>query len=115
MLTTSGKEIQKYLKKHDEIVIITTYQSSNILADSCQKIDYKLDLIIFDEAHKTVGSVDKLFAYLLDDKNISTKKKLFTTATEKVYTGDNDEILSMDNTGIYGKVIYNYSFKSAIE
>ena len=59
--------------------------------------------------------MDKLFAYLLDDNNISTKKKLFTTATEKIYTGDNDEIISMDNSEIYGKVISNYSFKNAIE
>lgn len=117
LLTTDKDDIKKYLTayKSKDVVIITTYQSSPVLASVCNNIKYDLDLIIFDESHKTVGDVDREFACLLSDTNITTKKRLFTTATEKVYSGDSDDILSMDDTTIYGDVIYNYSFKMAIE
>jgi superfamily II DNA or RNA helicase len=124
LITTSKNDIKKYLEEHETCYIITTYQSSDIFAKVCMKIDYKLDLIIYDEAHKTVGSSNKQFSYLLNDENIKTRKRLFTTATEKIYKHRNkdvssddeeDEILSMDNINVYGDVVYNYSFKKAIE
>ena len=37
------------------------------------------------------------------------------TATERVYKGDSDKIISMDDEEIYGKVIHQLSFKSALE
>jgi superfamily II DNA or RNA helicase len=123
LLTTSCSEIENYLKEHSKVVIITTYQSSEVLSKVCMKLDFELDMIIYDEAHKTCGESSKLFSYLLNDKNIKTKKRLFTTATEKIYKHRNggmsseeeDEIISMDNKLIYGDIIYNYSFKKAIE
>jgi superfamily II DNA or RNA helicase/ribosomal protein S20 len=123
LLTTSQNEIENYLKEHSEVVIITTYQSSYVLSKVCMKLDFELDMIIYDEAHKTCGESSKLFSYLLNDKNIKTKKRLFTTATERIYKHRNnansseeeDEVVSMDNESIYGGVIYNYSFKKAIE
>lgn len=117
LLSTDRDEIEEYLMDHigDELVIITTYQSSEVLSNVCRKLKFELDLIIYDEAHKTVGSSDRLFSCLISDDNITTKKRLFTTATEKIYTGDDDNIISMDDTEVYGDVIYNYSFKKAIE
>ena len=117
LLTTNSDDINTYLTEHvdDTVVIITTYQSSDVFANVCQKSEFELDLIIFDEAHKTVGSDDRIFSCLLSDDNITTKKRLFTTATEKVYKGENEDILSMDDTEKYGDVIYSYSFKKAIE
>lgn len=117
LLSTDQTEIEKYLTNHidNELVIITTYQSSKVLSNVCQKLKFELDFIIYDEAHKTVGSSDRLFTCLLNDDNITTKKRLFTTATEKIYSGDDDNIISMDDTKIYGDVIYSYSFKKAIE
>lgn len=116
LLTTQQSEIEEYLSEFaDDMIIITTYQSSLILSNACQKINYEMDLIIFDEAHKTVGNMERDFSCLLKDENISTRKRLFTTATEKIYSGDNDDILSMDDTEVFGGVIYSYSFKNAIE
>lgn len=117
LISTNKKDIKKYLKKHDKCVIITTYQSSDIVADVCRELEYVLDLIIFDEAHKTVGNSERQFSYLLNNKNIQTKKKLFMTATERIYKGcdDSDDYISMDNEKIYGKTIYEYNFKKAIE
>lgn len=117
LLSTDKNDIEQYLTKHndDELIIITTYQSSEVLSGVCKKINFELDIIIYDEAHKTVGSSDRSFSCLLNDDNITTKKRLFTTATEKIYSGDDDDIISMDDVTVYGDIIYSYSFKNAIE
>jgi predicted helicase len=117
LLSTDKNDIEQYLTKHvnDELVIITTYQSSEVLSEACKKLRIDLDIIIYDEAHKTVGSSDRSFSCLLNDDNITTKKRLFTTATEKIYSGNDDDIISMDDVTVYGDIIYSYSFKNAIE
>lgn len=117
LLTTNCDDVKKYLDKYKntDVVIISTYQSSDILSKACSDLNYELDMIIFDEAHRTVGTHNRQFSCLLNDDNIKTKKRLFTTATEKIYRGDSDDILSMDDTKIYGDVIYSYSFKQAID
>jgi predicted helicase len=113
--TTEKQVIKNFLKCRDEFVIFTTYQSSNILAELSKKLNIKYDLTIYDEAHKTVGDVKREFSSLLSDE-IKIKKRLFMTATEKVYKYDDDEnVLSMDNKKVYGNVIYSYSLKEAIE
>ena len=37
------------------------------------------------------------------------------TATERVFKGDSDSIVSMDDEKIYGKIVDQFSFKSALE
>ena len=116
LLSITFDEIYKYLDKYkeDNIVIISTYQSSDILASVCKKYNIIIDFCIFDEAHRTVGSKERSYSCLLDDNNTQIRKRLFITATEKIYIGNNESILSMDNEKIYGKIIYNYSLKRAI-
>ena len=53
-------------------------------------------------------------AYLIHQKNIKIKKRLFMTATERLFRGDSNEYLSMDNPNDYGNIIYELSFKEAI-
>ena len=67
-----------------------------------------------DEAHKTVGSKTKEMAHLLHQKNVKIKKRLFMTATERLFRGDSDEFMSMDDPRDYGNLIYELSFKEAI-
>ncbi|MBI4680138.1 MAG: hypothetical protein HY753_02710, partial [Nitrospirae bacterium] len=69
----------------------------------------------FDEAHKTVGKKDSLFSYLLHDKNIPIKKRMFMTATERHYRGQSEDIVSMDDPEIYGDTFELLSFKKALE
>ncbi len=112
LLTTGQKEIKDFLEKYEDnpIIVITTYQSSKRFLNACE---YEIDFCIFDEAHKTVGSKDRSFSCLLTEPNI--KKRLFVTATERVYQGNNETILSMDDKKIYGDVISTYSLKRAID
>ena len=117
--TTDINDIQKQIQNNKEkLIVITTYHSSDLLIKSANSVKFKFDIGIYDEAHRTVGEKDKCFTSLLTS-NIETKK-LFMTATEKIYKyktkeGETDEILSMNNELIYGKQIVKYSIKEAID
>ena len=118
------EDILNELRDKKDVVVITTYQSSYKLLDSCKELKFKFDLGIFDEAHRSVGEAYKQFTQLLSDKYNISKKRLFMTATEKIYNysksnmmnaDDQVKILSMNDEKIYGKKIYIYSLRQAIE
>lgn len=115
--TTNIEVISAFLSnKHiGRKIIITTYQSSDKLAQASRNCKFSFDLAILDEAHKTVGIKSKTFATILSDKNISISKRIFMTATERVIRGSNEDIYSMDNEAIYGKLFYQLTFKDAIQ
>jgi len=101
--------------KKNKTVIFTTYQSGKTIAEAAKIAKAKFDLGIMDEAHKTVGNQDKLFSYLLFDKNIKIDKRIFMTATERRYAGSSENILSMDDVEVYGETFTQMSFKEAIK
>ena len=111
---TDPRVIKKFLsKKTNKIkIVFTTYQSGRATAIGSKGFVY--DLGIMDEAHKTVGSKTKEMAHLLHQKNVKIKKRLFMTATERLFRGDSDEFMSMDDPRDYGNLIYELSFKEAI-
>jgi superfamily II DNA or RNA helicase len=114
-LYTDPAEIRKYIKNtNGKLVIISTYQSSDKLAEACKNIEF--DFGFFDECHKTVGQVGKKFTMMLTNKHMVIKKRLFMTATPKMYAGDldNDEVISMDNKKFYGDKIFTYNTGEAI-
>jgi predicted helicase len=96
-------------------IVFTTYQSSGKLAAAARKARTKFDLAILDEAHKTVQAPFKPFATLLNDKKIKVHRRLFMTATERVFRGDRNDVLSMDSEKDYGKRFFHLSFKEAIK
>ena len=114
---TNPDYIQNWLaeNKSENIIIFTTYQSGRIIAEVSKALDFAFDVAIFDEAHKTVGSNKKLFSHLLFEENIAISKRIFMTATERFYVGSKDEIISMDDTDIYGDIFTQMSFKEAID
>jgi superfamily II DNA or RNA helicase len=114
--TTSESEITSFLnlKSPNGKIIFTTYQSADKLAVVSKKINFKFDLAILDEAHKTVGAKEKSFSILLRDNQIDISKRMFMTATERIVKGSEDDVLSMDDETIYGKKFYQLTFKKAI-
>ena len=107
---------------HDKMsVIFSTYQSIEKVADA--KISF--DLIICDEAHRTTGYGEKSnqFTAVHSENFISAKKRLYMTATPRLYNSDakkkasdnNLELWSMDDKNIYGDEIFHISFSDAIE
>ena len=113
---TDPKEIASRLRAPSKgsKIVFTTYQSSDKLAAAARQAGIRFDLAILDEAHKTVGARSKQFATLLQDKKIKVRHRLFMTATERVFRGSSDDVLSMDNEKDYGKCFFQMSYKEAI-
>jgi superfamily II DNA or RNA helicase len=114
---TDPEIIAKWLRKRSTglKVVFTTYQSGKVLAEASRSSGRVFDLGIMDEAHKTVGDRDKTFAHLLSDENIKIRNRVFMTATERRYSGNRDEIISMDNPEVYGDTFELLTFKEALE
>ena len=80
------------------------------------------DLGIFDEAHRTAGTGIGAWSIALDDANIPINKRIFMTATPKIYAphitkkAKEEDVLicSMDDTDIYGHPFYEIGFAEAV-
>ena len=119
-VTTEPKGVKDFLggNKDGVNVIFSTYQSAEVVAEGLK--GQTVDLGIFDEAHKTTGDKEGLFAFGLSDKNIHIKKRLFLTATPRHYKlnkrdKDGDfQVVSMSDETVYGKVSYRLPFSAAV-
>lgn len=108
--------------------IFSTYQSIEVVSEFSKKLDINFDLIVCDEAHRTTGVTlsdedESSFVKVHDDNFIRAKKRLYMTATPKIY-GDgakgraneaNAELCSMDDEDIYGPEFHKLSFSEAVK
>ena len=128
--TTDPKElVETFRRKEDKLnVIFSTYQSLDVIKEAQKMGLPEFDLIICDEAHKTAGIIESeeesSFKLVHSNKHIKGKKRLYMTATPKIYTfkeektsGEEENILaySMDDEEIFGPVFYEYTFAKAIK
>ncbi len=114
-------------------VVFSTYQSIDVIYECQQALDRdffgldQFDLILCDEAHRTTGAAQRnkelsSFQKVHDDEWVSGKKRLYMTATPRVYgdqskakAADNDVIVSsMDDHSIYGPVFHELPFGEAV-
>ena len=100
-------------------MIFSTYQSASVVGAAMQPGE-AFDFAVFDEAHKTAGREGRNFAFALDDKNLSIRKRLFLTATPRHYNphdrdreGEARLLFSMDNPAVYGPQAYRLTFAEA--
>ena len=124
-------QISKFDRKSGVNVIFSTYQSIQVVSDAQRKGLDPFDLIVCDEAHRTTGAseiVDDLknqseFTKVHNNRLVSAKKRLYMTATPKLY-GDNArrqaktenyEISSMDDIDKFGPVFYRLTFGRAVD
>jgi predicted helicase len=127
------KQFQHYKNANNGMtVVFSTYQSIDVIAKA-QKVLIKngfpeFDLIICDEAHRTTGYTepgmdDSAFVKVHDSDFIKAKKRLYMTATPRLYdveaqskAAKNDVPLwSMDNEAFFGKEIHRIGFGEAVE
>lgn len=108
--------------------IFSTYQSIDVVSNFQKMTDYHFDIIICDEAHRTTGVTlsdedESYFVKVHDDNFIHAKKRLYMTATPRIY-GDaakgkansvNAELCSMDDESIYGPEFHRLSFSDAVK
>ncbi|WP_181327242.1 DEAD/DEAH box helicase [Helicobacter pylori] len=121
---------KKAQKENKRFIIFSTYQSALRIQEAQRMGLGGIDLIICDEAHRTVGAMystnerdDKnAFTLCHSDANIKAKKRLYMTATPKVYSEsskakakESDNVIySMDDEEIFGGEIYTLNFERAI-
>ncbi|GAA6792954.1 hypothetical protein HpHCM62_10010 [Helicobacter pylori] len=121
---------KKAQKENKRFIIFSTYQSALRIKEAQEVGLGEIDLVICDEAHRTVGAMyssnerdDKnAFTLCHSDENIKAKKRLYMTATPKVYSEsskakakESDNVIySMDDEGIFGEEIYTLNFEKAI-
>ena len=122
--TTDADEIATFITNPGRKVIFSTYQSSDRIAEACRRSKLSpIDLIIADEAHRCAGKADSAYSTVLDNEQIPASKRLFMTATPKIFqssfkkrASDSDiEVVSMDDETSFGPVMYKLSFGEAIE
>ncbi|WRD09108.1 DEAD/DEAH box helicase [Helicobacter pylori] len=121
---------EKAQKENKRFIIFSTYQSALRIKEAQEAGLKEIDLIICDEAHRTVGAMyssnerdDKnAFTLCHSDKNIKAKQRLYMTATPKVYSESSkakakekdNVIYSMDDAEVFGEEIYTLNFERAI-
>ncbi|WP_181970339.1 DEAD/DEAH box helicase [Kitasatospora xanthocidica] len=76
------------------------------------------DLAIIDEAHRTAGALGKAWAAIHDTVAIPVRHRLYLTATPRIWDVNkplaSEAIASMDDQGLYGRIVYRYSLAEAI-
>ncbi|MDC1447248.1 Helicase associated domain protein [Candidatus Thioglobus sp.] len=122
--TSNIQEIRSFLKRDSYKVIFSTYHSSPLIAEAQSKSSaYDFDLVFADEAHRCTGEIGNAFTTVLDKNLIKAKKKLFATATPRIYASNMKkraseagvEISDMSDENLFGRVFHNLSFAEAID
>jgi len=123
-VTTDRRTIREFLRNTPgEQVILSTYQSSAEVAAAARLENVEFDLVICDEAHRLAGQAGKKYASVLDGKVFPARRRLFMTATPKVFTfrakkraaDEGYAVASMDDPEKFGSVAYELPFGEAIK
>ena len=109
-------------------VVFCTYQSLGLVEHAQDGGAPAFDIVLCDEAHRTTGvdrPADKTSPFVLihDKKRIRARKRLYMTATPRLYTAGakakaahhDVEVFSMDNPDTYGPEFHRLPFSRAVE
>lgn len=136
--STDTEQILKQFRHYNKVsnngmtVVFSTYQSIDVISRAQKALLAEgfpeFDLVICDEAHRTTGYTeagmdDSAFVKIHDGEYIKSKKRLYMTATPRLYdveaqskAAKNDVPLwSMDNEAFFGKEIHRIGFGEAVE
>lgn len=122
-------ELSRLRQGEGMTVVFCTYQSIDVVSRAQKKLEnFVFDLIVCDEAHRTTGATlagkdESNFVKVHDDGFIRAKKRLYMTATPRLYSEaskkkaeeNSVEICSMDDVSKYGEEMYRIGFGEAVE
>ena len=110
------------------VVVFTTYQSMQVIADAQASGLPEFDLVVCDEAHRTTGAnatAEEVAAFQIvhDQQRVHGAKRVYMTATPRIYGEQahktaheqNYVLTSMDDEGTYGPTAYEITFSEAVE
>lgn len=121
------KGLERFKSDKKMTVIFSTYQSIDVISKAQKKGLPEFDIIICDEAHRTTGATavddeDSHFVKIHDQKFIQGKKRLYMTATPRIF-GDavktkaqenSAELYSMDDESKFGPEFHRLGFGKAV-
>lgn len=131
--TTNAKRLaEEMTKRYDSAhmsVVFSTYHSIATISEAQHEFDLaEFDLVICDEAHRTTGASfadqdESAFVRVHDADFLRAKKRLYMTATPRIYSADakitaaesNAAVYSMDSEEHYGKELFVINFSEAVQ
>ncbi len=130
--TTSTEQLLTEVAKAEApdglTVYFSTYQSIDVVAKAQAAGLAEFDLVVCDEAHRTAGFTlaerqESAFLRVHDETAIRARKRLYMTATPKIYAeavrtkaSEKDAVLvSMDDEATFGPVFHRLGFGEAVE
>ncbi|WP_029048170.1 type ISP restriction/modification enzyme [Cupriavidus sp. amp6] len=130
--TDAARLAAEMAKRHDAShmsVVFSTYHSIDVISRA-QK-EFRLadfDLVVCDEAHRTTGATfgdddESTFVRVHDADYIRSAKRLYMTATPRIYGDsakataerDNVALCSMDDKALYGEELFVITFSEAVK
>jgi superfamily II DNA or RNA helicase len=123
-VTSSADEVKNFLRGAGNRVVFSTYQSSSVItAAQADATIPAFDLVVADEAHRCTGKSGSEFTTVLDNAQIRAHKRLFATATPRIYSSKvtkaaeerGVEVVGMDDVALFGETLYALPFGKAIE
>ena len=124
-----AQEARDRHQKDHMSVVFSTYHSIEAVSQAQKEHGLgEFDLIICDEAHRTTGHTfeaedESAFVKVHDADFIRSKKRLYMTATPRIYADaakataerDNVALVSMDDESLYGKQLHVITFSEAVK
>lgn len=105
----------------------STYQSIDVVSAFQKKSGISFNIVICDEAHRTTGVTiagedESNFVKVHSNDFIKTDKRLYMTATPRIYGDESKKkasegnalLCSMDDENVYGKEFYSLGFSKAV-
>ena len=116
-VTSNPEEVAQFLKSGSgRKIVISTYHSLPVLEEAMRvQGTGRFDIAIADEAHRTASKEDGAFTLFHNQEVVRSRLRLYLTATPKIYEGESELKISMDDESIFGKVSHSLPFSKAIE
>ncbi|MCK9391104.1 MAG: DEAD/DEAH box helicase family protein [Syntrophales bacterium] len=130
--TEADKLAAEMAKRHDTLhmsVVFSTYHSIDVISRAQKNHGLaNFDLIICDEAHRTTGATfgnddESVFVKVHDADFIRAAKRMYMTATPRIYSDvaeakaeiENVKLYGMNNEEWYGKELHVLTFSEAVK
>ncbi|RQM49326.1 DEAD/DEAH box helicase [Paraburkholderia bannensis] len=130
--TDSSRLASEMMKRHDAShmsVVFSTYHSIDVISRAQKEFGLAgFDLVVCDEAHRTTGATfgdddESSFVRVHDADYISASKRMYMTATPRIYGDsakataerDNVALCSMDDEALYGDELFVITFSEAVK
>ncbi|MFF6794347.1 Helicase associated domain protein [Streptomyces filamentosus] len=91
-------------------LVVCTYASADRLSAALHRTGAPAGLLVLDEAHHLTGRPDTATRKITDPGHLPSVRRLYMTATPRTDTAaaERHGHLSMDDTAVFGPVLYSY-------